>query len=475
MTRASVWLSALALLAGCGDRPTEIALEPDVPPPIILIVIDALRADYLGTYGFEGPVSPNLDALAKESVVFERCSSQAPWTTASMASMMTSLYPEAHGVRLAPDDPRDQQSWRDRWTRAIPESTTTLAECLRDRGYRTAAFIANPFLARGLGFEQGFDTFDETAATNRNRDSSSLLDAGLEWLRSQTADDEPTFLYLHLMDVHGPYTAPDSDFAAVRDSPGFGEPMTLPDWGFRRIQPYLRGPRWAKGRERDQLRTWRGRYAAGIHAADRRIGEFIQELRNDGLWDQQLVVVTSDHGEELFDHGGWDHGFSLHEHQLHVPFMVRFPGDREAGGRVEDLVRLVDLMPTLIELTGSSGPPDMIGGDFRSLLDHSAKRWEPRVAFATSDKRHPGDSSIFNGRYKLIADMTAKRFKLYDIENDPGESNEISADNPAIVQSLVLRLIEEVAKIEQGTNSADSQGEIPSDQLERLQELGYLQ
>lgn len=476
--RTVTGLAILSLIAACPDRqdPVEVPTKPTAPPPpIILIVIDALRADYLGAYGFDGPVSPILDELALESVVFERCSSQAPWTTASMASMMTSLYPEAHGVRLAPDDPRDQRSWRDRWTRSIPESTATLTECLRDRGYRTAAFIANPFLARGLGFEQGFDTFDETAATNRNRDSSVLLDAGLTWLRSQEASGEPTFLYLHLMDVHGPYAAPDTDYEAIRTSPGFGEAMTIPDWGFRRIQPYLRAPRWAKARDRDQLRLWRGRYAAGIHAADRRVGDFIRALRDSGQWDKQLVVLTSDHGEELFDHGGWDHGFSLHEHQLHVPLMVRFPDGRGAGERIEDLVRLVDLMPTLIDLTEATGPPDMIGRDFRHFVKPSAGHGEQRVAFATSDKGHPGDTSIFDGRYKLISDMANFRFKLYDIANDPGELNEISAHNEEIVQSLVLRLREEMSKVEQGIASKDTPGEIPPEQLERLRELGYLQ
>lgn len=467
-------LSALALLAGCGNRAVEVPTKPAAPPPpIILIVIDALRADYLGTYGFDGPVSPDLDELAQESVVFERCSSQAPWTTASMASMMTSLYPEAHGVRLAPDDPRDQRSWRDRWTRAIPETTMTLAECLRDRGYRTAAFVANPFLVRGLGFEQGFDTFDESAAASRERDSTALLEAGLQWLRSMENAGEPTFLYLHLMDVHGPYAAPDTDFEAVRDSPGLGQPMILPDWGSRRIQPYLRAPQWAKGHNRNQLRTWRGRYAAGIHAADRRVGDFIRALRASGLWDEQLVVLTSDHGEELFDHGSWDHGFSLHEHQLHVPFMVRFPESRHAGTRIEDLIRLVDLMPTLIDLTRATGPSDMTGHDIQPLVESRDRQRKPCFAFATSDKGHPGDTSIFDGRYKLISDMTNLRFKLYDIENDPGELNEISADNQEIVQSLVLRLREEASKVEQGTSSTDTPGKIPPEQLERLRELGY--
>jgi arylsulfatase A-like enzyme len=452
-----------------------VPVRPGSAPPIILIFIDTLRADYLGAYGFDGPISPVLDELARDSVVFERCSSQAPWTTPSMASMMTSLYPEAHGVRLAPDDPRDQRSWRQRWTRAIPETTVTLAEILSDRGYRTAAFVANPFLVRSLGFEQGFEVFDESAALAKNRDSTALLESGAAWLREATAVGEPTFLYLHLMDVHGPYTAPEDDFEAVRESPGLGPPRVLQWNEYKRIQPYLRQPAWAKGGEQARLRHWRGRYAAGVHAVDRRLGEFVRTLRDEGLWDRQLVVVTSDHGEELFDHGGWDHGFNLHEHQLHVPLIIRFPEDRLAGTRIGNLVRLVDLTPTFAAMAGADLPPDTIGGDILPLLVDPEAEATPRLAFATSVKRHPGNTSLFDGRYKLISELRRNRLRLYDIDADPRELQDISADEPELTARLADLLRAEIRRVESGTGGDGEPGEIPEDQLERLRELGYMQ
>lgn len=468
-------LAASVLFIACADRDVSTPTRQEPLPSIILIVIDTLRADYLGSYGFDGRISPHLDELAAESMLFRRCSSQAPWTTPSMASMMTSLYPDAHGVHLAPDDPRDQKSWRQRWTRAIPESTTTLAECLRDRGYRTAAFIANPFLAKGLGFEQGFEDFDESAAISRDRDSTMLLHSSLEWLRSMASGDHPTFLYLHLMDVHGPYTAPDTDYEAIQTSAGLGPATILPQRGFRRIQPYLRTPSWTKAADRNELRLWRGRYAAGVHAADRRLGGFFQTLRDEGLWDDRLVVVTSDHGEELFDHGGWDHGFSLHEHQLHVPLIVRHPGNRHAGTRLDDLVRLVDLMPTLIRMTNATGPDGMTGRDLLSVGSLNGDRNGPRTAFATSVKEHPGTTSIFDGRYKLISDLTSFKLRLFDIQNDPGELEEISAREPEVVSRLSKLLAAEIARVEAGDAADADPEQIPSDQLERLRELGYLQ
>ena len=467
-------IAAAALLGSCGGRQADTDATQGATPSVILIVIDTLRADYLGTYGFDGPISPELDKLAEESVLFERCSSQAPWTTPSMAAMMTSLYPEAHGVRLAPDDPRSLDGWRQRWTRAIPDSTTTLAECLRNRGYRTAAFVANPWLVKGLGFNQGFDTFDESAADQGNRNATMLLHSGLRWLRSMETTGDPTFLYVHLMDVHGPYTASDFDFDKVKDSAGLGPARTLPHSGLQHIEKYLLSPGWARTQDRRQLRVWRGRYAAGVHAADRRLGVFIQALRDENLWEDQLVIVTSDHGEELFDHGGWDHGFNLYEHQLHVPLLIRLPNGRLGGTRVADLVRLVDLMPTLLNLANAELPPGMIGLDLPPLTAGREQEDSQRLAFATSVKDRPGNTSIFDGRFKLISDLSKRQLRLYDIAVDPGEQTNLAEDEPAAVARLGKQLIKEIARVAPGESTTDKASEIPQEQLDRLRELGYL-
>lgn len=469
------WCAAIALATGCGGRQEDPEPEQEAAPSVILIVIDTLRADYLGAFGFDGPISPNLDALAAESVLFERCSSQAPWTTPSMAAMMTSLYPEAHGVRLGPDDPRSLHDWRQRWTRAIPESTSTLAESLRDRGYRTAAFVANPWVVKGLGFEQGFETFDASAAERGDRNASMLLQAGRGWLSSLKSNDDPSFLYLHLMDVHGPYMAPDFDFNEVRNAAGLGPARTIPASGFRRMEKYLLRPHWTRQNDRRQLRTWRGQYAAGVHAVDRRLGTFIQSLRDEGILDEQLVVVTSDHGEELYDHGGWDHGFNLYEHQLHVPLMIRFPKSIHRGSRVAESVRLVDLMPTLIRLAGAEEPLGMVGLDLLPLATGGSREKTPRLAFSTSVKDRLGDAAIFDGRYKLISSLTDLRLRLYDIAADPGEKNDLSDKEPEIVRNLSRLLGAEIAKVGAGESSADETGEIPVEQLDRLRELGYLE
>ncbi len=475
MAMIALCAAAAVLATSCAKRQPNADARRGRPPSIILIVIDTLRADYLGAYGFDGPISPNLDRLAEESVLFERCSSQAPWTTPSMASLMTSLYPEAHGVRLGPDDPRSLDGWRQRWSRAIPETTTTLAECLSDRGYRTAAFVANPWLVRGLGFEQGFDTFDASAVERDDRDASMLLNSGLRWLRKMEPTGDPTFLYLHLMDVHGPYSAPDPDFDAVRDSAGLGPALTLSPSGLQNMERYLLSPRWARSPGRRQLRVWRGRYAAGVHAADRRLGAFIQSLRDENLWDERFVIVTADHGEELYEHGGWDHGFNLWEHQLHVPLMIRLPRSEFGGSRIESVVRLVDLMPTLTKLVRADEPPDMTGSDLMPTATSRGVEEPPRLAFAGCVKDRLGNTSIFDGRYKLISDVASQQLLLFDIEADPLEQVDIAADEPEIVEILSDLLRYEISRVAAGEGATEVPAEISPEQLERLRELGYLQ
>ena len=194
-----LFVATLAPLAACGEGRPE-------PPNLILVVADTLRADYLGFYGFDGDVSPILDRLAAESVVFENCFSQAPWTKPSAASLLTSLYPGTHGLTdheggYGSEEPR---------TSVLPDSAVTLAEILGERGYRTGAFVANSFLARDYGFAQGFDVYDDYAAPAETPADEILVHAG-RWLE-HSDQDRPFFLYVHLMDVHWPYDAGQWDY-----------------------------------------------------------------------------------------------------------------------------------------------------------------------------------------------------------------------------------------------------------------------
>jgi len=479
LRRAALWLALVgavtAIVGVVGLRfYTRFAPLYLQPPSIILIVVDTLRADYLGCYGFEGDISPRIDELAAESVLFENCSSQAPWTTPSLASMMTSLLPQAHGVALSSEAPRDYQTWRREWTPAVPDVTNTLAEILRGQGYRTGAFVANPFLTRDLGFEQGFEVFDASAAKKKDRDAPAVLEPAGLWLDTVLRARHPFFLYLHLMDVHGPYSSPEGDFNAIRESPGLGEARNLTVQQFDRIQPYLRRPQWTRRAHGKELRTWRGRYAAGVHAADRHLGHLLRRLREEERWQNTLVVLTADHGEELFDHGGWDHGFSLHRHQLHVPLLIRFPGAERGGTRVSDVVRLVDILPTLAEIAEAGVPSTAVGTDLAPLTRLAAGVEPPRAVFASSIKSRPGRSSMTVGRYKLIADADGGKARLFDLVTDPGERLDIAPVRPDVVRELQVRLLDELMKIAATAPEASAAIELPAEQVEQLRELGYV-
>ena len=480
MRRVLLWLAlaggAATIIGVVGLRAyTRLAPIYLEPPSIILIVVDTLRADYLGCYGFDGDVSPRIDELAAESVLFENCSSQAPWTTPSMASMMTSLLPQAHGVALSPEDPREFHEWRRQRTSAVPESAVTLAEALRDRGYRTGAFVSNAFLSPDLGFSQGFEVFDDSAAKNRGRAAPEVLEPAGRWLDTALGSRHPFFLYIHLMDVHGPYDSPEGDFNAVREGPGLGEDRKLSIKEFDRIQPYLRHPQWTRMRHGKKLRTWRGRYAAGVHAADGHLGHMLRRLRQEERWQNTVVVLTADHGEALFDHGGWDHGFSLFKHQLHVPLLIRYPGGERGGTRVSDVVRLVDLMPTLLKIAEAEVPSKVAGADLAPLTRLTAGVEAPRSVFASSIKNRPGRSSVTVGRYKLIADADGGNTRLFDLVSDPGELHDIAPVRSDVVRDLKVELLDELMNIAANAPAPEATVELTDEEVEQLRELGYVQ
>ena len=315
-------------------------------PSVIFVLVDTLRRDYLGAYGFEEGISPNVDWLAKESVIFDNAFSQAPWTKPSIATLFTALYPDIHGL----DNHGGLFGERENAfisTGLLSQDAITLAEVFAEHGYRTAAFVANAWLDAEFGFDQGFESYE------LERDSEALLDHASRWLDAN--GDEPFFLYLHLMDVHGPYDAPEKDFEWIRNSSSLEVVQSPPLDGLERLPPNLEGISWFSSEDlepgfRDVVtfrlsrsRTLRARYAANVRDFDRRIGPILRRVRNSDLGERTYVVLTSDHGEELLEHGGWDHGFNLYDHQTHIPLLIRAPGALPSRRRVHQAMNLVDL------------------------------------------------------------------------------------------------------------------------------------
>jgi arylsulfatase A-like enzyme len=335
----SVFLPAfflLSLLAGCGGKASR-------RPDILLIVVDTLRYDHLGAYGYGRPTSPEIDSrLAARGVLVRSAYAQAPWTLPSMASL--------HSGRRAEEllDDKGQPS-------GIPEPVATLAERLQAGGYRTAAFIANPTMHRGNGFAQGFDDFEtapyELASMSRHADD--INGKALPWLqrRGEERDRPPYFLYLHYLDPHDPY-----DNADIVD----GKSPFFPEYAGKLRGGdvhglYLGAVELAAGpAEREQdLKQLAALYDSEVRYVDRRIGEVLAALPAERLA-STLIALTADHGEELFDHGGFKHGETLYEELIHVPLIFRWDGRLPAGAKLGGTVRLLDLMPTFLAAAGST-------------------------------------------------------------------------------------------------------------------------
>jgi arylsulfatase A-like enzyme len=357
---------------------------------VLLYVIDTLRADHLGVYGYSKPVSPHLDALAAESVVFERAYAQSGWTRTSMASILTGVTPFAHHV-LGRND-------------ALPTSLPTLAGLLRSAGYNTAGIVTNANVAPELGFGRGFDRYRPLYSRHDDSPAAGRLNGELlAWLQSRRRQGAPFFAYLHSLEPHDPYEPP--------------EPFRS------RFAPHLAT----------------ALYDGEIAANDAAFGRLLQSLREAGLYDDTLIVVVSDHGEELLDHGRWGHGHTLYTEILHVPLILKLPPGRRAGERRHNVARQIDLLPTILAAVGEPVPTEAQG---RDLLAPTAGEADPPVLSQLRLDRVELASLVDRGR-KLIQwnpDSPPGHQELYDLRDDPQERRDLTAQGPRWASLMTSRL-----------------------------------
>jgi arylsulfatase A-like enzyme len=332
----------LALLVLLGGSLVGCPGPASRPRNLLLITVDTLRADHLGAYDYSlRETSPRLDRLASEGVLFERALAAAPWTIASTATLLTGLEPFHHGFTFADKGP-------------LAASASTAAEILEGHGYRTGALSANFLVSRLSGFDQGFQDFH----VYPRHDAASMVRNALDWLGEKP--QEPFFLYLHLFDPHDPY----------EDPSGF----------WREFDPRYTGPttgdlavyekRFQAGEEigltaRDIVHLI-ARYDGEIRHADLHIGRLLDALDDKGLASSTVVCVVSDHGEQFLDHAGLKHGSSVHQEELHVPWILRAEGEIAAGTRIGWPVRLSDVLPTCLSLLGLEA--DIAGMDGHDVL-----------------------------------------------------------------------------------------------------------
>lgn len=418
--RAALGLVGVATL-GFGIHWWNSRVHSAEPIGVVVVTLDTTRADRLSPYGFMNVSLPHLERLASEGVVFERAVSVAPLTLPAHTSLFTGLLPPNHLVRDNADAP-------------LGESHTTLAEILLAQGFRTGAFVGSIVLGPERGMRQGFEHYKGVAETDKQgpealqRRADAVMDDAIQWIDS--VNGAPFFLWTHLYDAHRPYNPPEP-YAST-----YGHDL----------------------------------YVGEIAFADSQIGRLLEALEQRKLLDRTIVIVAGDHGESLGDHGERDHGVFIYEEVLRVPLMIRAASLRPL--RVGGVVRLIDVMPTVLHLLDIPSPPvdgvslgDLVTGR-RSALDleaYSESLYPQRLGWSPL-------RALRDDRFKLI---DAPRPELYDLDHDPLERQNVYVERPATAQAMRARLAQ-VAKGRGAVQTEDQRTPVSPEVQARLAALGYV-
>ena len=471
-----MWVVLLLWACGAPEAPGPTSAdELAAAPSVVLITLESLRVDHVGAYGGESaarpevPITPVLDRLAGEATVYERAHSVTSWTLSSHASLFTGLYPTAHQTR-AP-------------TARLGDDYQTLAERLREAGYQTGAVVSGPYLRRNHNLTQGFDWVDESSANPlQPRAHADITNPGMEaglirFVERVRDPDRPFFLFAYFWDPHFDYLppAPYDEMFVPDDS----EPIDLRDFDINdAIHP---------GISEEQLRFILAQYAGEIRATDELLGRFFGLLKQRGLWDDALVIVTADHGEEFFDHGKKGHKKNLYAETVQVPLFVKYPSGTGPAGGTRDgrLASLVDVVPTVLALAGAEpaervhgrsllAPPDPDRPIFFELLSS----WYVQQGSETTAQIEDW-AGVRVGDRKLLVRRDGPpgaEEAYYDLAADPGEQRDVAASRPAERAELAARLAEQQRRSEADAQAFEAGGtaELEVEAREQLCALGYL-
>lgn len=419
-------------------------------PNVLVVLIDALRRDHLGAYGYALPTSPAIDAFAAESVVFDRGYSHSSWTKPSVATLFTSLYPDQHGLgRVGFEDDTGFQ------TDVLPKRITTLAERFRKAGYRTGSIGTNVHIQRKTGFAQGFDHFHFKRLVSAYQVNKLLR----QWVTSGDAE-QPFFAYAHYMDVHFPYQrkleGETGRFGSTRTRPPAPSHWTqVAAWAEKHLTPA-------------NVAALAARYDQEIAYTDGAFGELMDWLRASGLLDDTIVVLVADHGEGFAEHGELQHGYAPYEEVTAIPFMIRLPAVYALEpGRRQDIVGLVDVLPTLLDLVGLEVPDDAQGRSLEPLL--LGERLRERPIYLEG----PGVRGLRGSTHTLFATEAGDR-ECFDNQADPMEQSPLAEPVPEIcdrLASALTRMVEQFSEVAQGEGETVTFDE---SEIEELRALGYL-
>ena len=431
-------------------------------PNILLIVADALRPDHLGCYGYDRPTSPYIDKFAAEALVFEKAMSNSSWTKPAMGSVFTSLYPHEHRAFY--------------WSDNLSDKCLTLAELLRNRNYLTFAIQTNPSITKKHNFKQGFQYYGEIILEKGEAVTSNFN----AWVKK--IKKAPFFAYLHYMDTHVPYNAP-KEFAQIF---GLKDTTLFTPGEFQTADVRLLNE---IGLTEENKRNLLSLYDGAIKYFDNNFGKIIDNLKKQGILDKTTIILTADHGEEFWEHGGFAHGHSLYQEVLHVPLIIKYSSKLPAK-RVKSCVQLLELYPTVLSLAGNKNNFCRRGKNL--ILSSFKDKQVDEEIFMEGTLYGPEKKGLIRNGWKLIKNTKEKNedtfeflgdvtkyiypeykegYELYNITQDFSEKNNLINDFPQIAMDLDRYLLRQSATT---FVSAQEKKTKLKEKLEDLKTLGYI-
>ncbi|MBN2053979.1 sulfatase-like hydrolase/transferase [bacterium] len=432
------------------------AAQQDLPN-VLLVSLDTVRADHLSAYGYDRWVTPMMDRLSKNGTLFVRCTSQAPWTLPSHMSVFTGMYTASHGV--------------DTDGVALPEIIPTVGELFAAAGYRTAGFISAGYVGPAFGFQRGFDTYIKIPSPLEHG-TEKITASGMDFLDTWHKDDSgsPFFLFLHYLDAHTPYDPP--------------PPLD------RLFDPEYKGSMtgWAKDFSRyfnpnvpfenpADLRHLVALYDGELRRVDNGLGHVIDKLGDLGVYENTIIVVFSDHGEEFKEHAGLDHGRTLYAEQIHTPLLVIFPRKWPVGMIIDDPVQNIDILPTLLSLAGRQIPFTIEGKNLlplvRPKLFQRMFYKHHRATFSQTNRPNLRLSTVVMDNYKFVLKDKPRELKeLYDLDNDAAELHNLVEEKPEQAEQLFGVLADWLA--ETYLKKGQTQPAVMDDEtIDHLRKIGY--
>jgi arylsulfatase A-like enzyme len=441
---------AAAFSAGC-ERPPA---QPVARPNFLVLSLDTTRADRLGIYGYDRPTSPHLDRLARDGAWYERAHTTATWTLPSHASLFTGKFPTSHGARYDAEGPlvlgeeiEGPDAFKQIRARGLGAGESTLAERLRDAGWRTGGVVAGPWMKAVFGLARGFDDWDDRDISSVNgRPARAVTDAAIAWLDADR--ERPFLLFLNYFDAHSPFYPPR-----------------------RFVEEVVPEAERPKG-EAKTLTEISGLYDAEIRAMDFHIGRLLDHLRATGRYDSTWIVAVADHGELLGEQNEIGHGASLFEPELRIPFLVKpLPGEEPRGARSEP-VQISDVFPMLLSRAGLPVPQST-----QSAFPPPPDR--PVFAEVNPLPKFGGRGdwrAVVHGDWKYLESGKGDRL-LFDLAKDPGETTNVADRHPEVKERLRALLGTWMASLPPPAPApiaTDRATEVDAATREALESLGYL-